>query len=331
MVLYILGNGFDRNHNLNTSYNDYKKFLLNNYSSLNKKSLLPDLFENCKYLSIPKSDRWTDVEESLTIDVAMLVEDYLFSFDPQKRVNPESPTYEQQLQQIFLEANLCDLSFLNEIYDFVSTCYYQWIKSIDYSQIQENFQFEDNDVFVTFNYTPTLEETYNISPSRILHLHGYWKNIDETTLLGEPHITKWGDVIQDNRCRIILDEIQFGSINNNPHMIEEALNKKYQDDPLFASFYKQLIEKISVFCNWSYKNVSENAEMLRTFIAKKEIREVVILGHSLLGVDDFYYENIIVPQFSSCKWKIYCHDDESIKTAKEFAQKYDLAVDLLNC
>ena len=58
------------------------------------------------------------------------------------------------------------------------------------------------DYFITFNYTLTLEELYNIPSNHILHIHGK---------------------IDDN------NELEFGSFANDPKNVLNELNNKYFD------------------------------------------------------------------------------------------------------
>ncbi len=63
MKLIIIGNGFDLNHELKTSYSYYRSFLNDNYNGL-----LHD-FEEFPWLdSKCVSDLWKDVEMSLCFD-----------------------------------------------------------------------------------------------------------------------------------------------------------------------------------------------------------------------------------------------------------------------
>lgn len=64
MKLYIIGNGFDLNHGMKTSYNDYKQFLEKFYPGIFYE------YEHFNYLSLVSSDnsRWADIEYALSID-----------------------------------------------------------------------------------------------------------------------------------------------------------------------------------------------------------------------------------------------------------------------
>lgn len=63
MILYIIGNGFDLNHNLKTSYNDYKNYLNGKDSSLINEFETFDYFIHSDEVSL-----WRDIEKNLTFD-----------------------------------------------------------------------------------------------------------------------------------------------------------------------------------------------------------------------------------------------------------------------
>lgn len=50
----------------------------------------------------------------------------------------------------------------------------EWISSIDMEKIKKiiGFPQKDDALFLSFNYTNTLETKYNILPDKICHIHG---------------------------------------------------------------------------------------------------------------------------------------------------------------
>ena len=68
MKLYIIGNGFDCHHKLNTTYSSYRKYL----SDIHPEIALD--YERFPYLSIPNSP-WSDIEKALMIDYRSLMQE----------------------------------------------------------------------------------------------------------------------------------------------------------------------------------------------------------------------------------------------------------------
>lgn len=62
MKLYIIGNGFDRNHDLDTDYEHYKEFLYTNYYWAFSN------FEQFQYIIVNLADKWSDLEELFEVD-----------------------------------------------------------------------------------------------------------------------------------------------------------------------------------------------------------------------------------------------------------------------
>lgn len=57
------------------------------------------------------------------------------------------------------------------------------IKSIDMKK-ESVYKNDRESIFLTFNYTDTLESVYCIDPDNIKHIHGYVKNKNEELVIG---------------------------------------------------------------------------------------------------------------------------------------------------
>lgn len=323
MKLHICGNGFDLHHGFKTDFQKYKEFLSTHYPWDSHYTNIVASFENSPYLFLEKSNRWADVEKSLTVAWEQYADDYVSAYHPTNRVDPNSPTYEKEMG-ILCEKNLkCNRDFFREIYDFTGICYYEWLTSVDLSEGKADLFFNANDIFLNFNYTTTLETLYKIPSNQILHIHGCLKDINRDDLYAYTELSR-GEIITEVRSGIVKSELQFGSIYNNPKSIETALITKYSNDVCNESFYKQMIDDFVTYLNWSYKCIDNNYEKVNLFLKDKSVDEVVIMGHSLLEVDDLYYEKILVPKFRECKWTIYWFNEKAKNQAKEFSEKYKL-------
>lgn len=76
--LYVIGNGFDLHHGLNTNYIDYRNYLEQNG-------------ECCWLLkTYPKNNRfWADIERGLRIDYEQYIKDYINAFNYKEHIPGE--------------------------------------------------------------------------------------------------------------------------------------------------------------------------------------------------------------------------------------------------
>ena len=155
-TLYIIGNGFDIHHGLNSRYTDFCE-----YTKVNK----PDVYRNVSnYLNI--SEKWIDFEEALEyLDIDSIFDDaatYYVGYGAEDWSDANHHSY-----QWFIDETVKSLS--EELYDF----FISWInivdENIDINQIRK-LEINKNSVFLNFNYTQTLEKIYSIS--NVNHIHG---------------------------------------------------------------------------------------------------------------------------------------------------------------
>lgn len=164
--LFILGNGFDLSHNLSTSYEHFKAFLLRNYQYINGfENRIPNPHNAdeivtfiVNLLSKGNDDLlWKDIESSVG-NIDEYVSDYInqnLDFDTQR---------------------LCGL-ILGIAIEKIPKLFYEWVNSIDISSACSKSAFhslinQETDAFLTFNYTTVLEDIYGIDAGNICHIHG---------------------------------------------------------------------------------------------------------------------------------------------------------------
>jgi len=198
--LFIIGNGFDLAHNIKSSYNDFRDYLVSiagdkydKYETMvpepheaqdgdvyvnddNSAALLIKLFDNMEAdLKCCKCDskccevdlEWKKIELDMGhMDYEnvfdSLVEQFDRDGDQDARSNMESKE---------------DLS--NELYESAKKLhrfFYDWIKGIEFENIEPEKDFlkliDGESKFLTFNYTKTLESDYDVNPNMICHIHG---------------------------------------------------------------------------------------------------------------------------------------------------------------
>ena len=156
--LWIIGNGFDIAHGLNTKYNNFKEFL-NEYNP-DLKNVLEDGCNDSDLL-------WSRFEEALGyLDYDYLLDVYRDEVD----IGLDSP-------------GLCAHNMIQTIVDIRRTLeslpdvLNEWISTIDVTDIDQlplinTYMIDSDNYFINFNYTNTLECVYNIDYTHIYYIHG---------------------------------------------------------------------------------------------------------------------------------------------------------------
>ncbi|WEA14977.1 bacteriophage abortive infection AbiH family protein [Lactococcus garvieae] len=193
--LFIIGNGFDKAHELPTIYSDFREWLLEEYFqkderdynigySLPEPALSPDgeiVFDEkdnvhffIRYFdSIEESERedfekWKDFESSLG---HFNFDSYIDEFEFLDRDGDEK-LWEKDAMISSISEYL-PTSVIN-----IKKFFTDWICQIDISEAEQNYNISQlfnqcpRSYFLTTNYTSTLEEIYNIPINKICHIHG---------------------------------------------------------------------------------------------------------------------------------------------------------------
>lgn len=323
-TLFIIGNGFDRYHGLPTSYDDYRKFLLQ--LSCSNAGLLPrgsrDLdFDKFPYFADPECGRWSAVEEALEIDYRSLINDALDAGYP--KITDDNPGWNDAEIDIESQSKF--------IFDFTGEQFVQWLKSIEVEVAKPKVAFPKSAAFVTFNYTDTLETIYGVSGCDILHIHGSIKEFDPDLWLAEDVISpsellpvdgfEAATIIQ-NRADINHDEvapsIQFGNPNNNPGKVRDVLEREYGDDEFYGAVIEPCVKLAAKYANAAYKDLTGNFAKLLSFLNGKDIDKVVVFGHSFDGIDEPYYSEVFIPKFRHLPWVFTSYSEDDCRRANDF-------------
>jgi len=152
-TLVIIGNGFDIQNGLPTSYRDFYKL----YSS--------DLSSSLKYFPNFYNDQeWSCFEENLAVfDEDNFREDSAWapSMDEMVESSKDAYGYNDEIDQK-----------VGDLVDSIHRSFKDWVKSIDVNKASNFMEFPDSCKFISFNYTPTLQKVYLIPNENVLHIHG---------------------------------------------------------------------------------------------------------------------------------------------------------------
>lgn len=282
MNLFIIGNGFDIAHNLQTSYINFRDYLIE------EEWEFLDLFEEMYGCHLDMDRRlaerylWKDFENNLS------------SFDGDNIID-SATSIELGLDggDFYIEDTLD--SYWESIYKYIYKLgdYLKlWIKSIDINCCTQTDLIckNDDDLFLSFNYTSLLEEIYEIQEEQILHIHGSVSETYEDLIIGHGN----SDIINNYR--------------------EQARSAKNQFDEKQSS----ICNALAAYCESILKEVKSNIFFNSGFFQRlNEVNQVLVIGHSIGNVDLPYFKEIREKTNENTIWKIYFYDDSEESTLKD--------------
>lgn len=173
-TLYIFGNGFDIAHGIRTPYAAFREFLKENHESF------LTTFESMYNIQpLDDTEPWYTKEAQERWDKSV-INDLWWSFE-EKIGHPDvEGMYDSAYSMVDTMPVDGIIDTMNvywrEQYGFVDKLQkyvLEWLQTIDTSQAmckKDSLINNRNDLFMSFNYTDTLEKVYGIKD--VLHLHG---------------------------------------------------------------------------------------------------------------------------------------------------------------
>ena len=298
--LYIIGNGFDLAHGLPTKYSDFYGWLRDTHYEMNNSNdctffvgIIDQIFEH----TFNNVDLWSDFENALgnldinkfikTIVNCNIIEDIEDECYNDRGYLREQ--VENEVSYIFTQHGL----------DNMRTMFQKWVLNIpNYEAVQPYFTDEDIEntgLFLTFNYTDTLERVYKINPKQVLHIHGYVNQPDSDIIVGHESEYSLEDckLTEKDLFSINLDVFSplFDSINSLKKDTQQIIqkNKKWFDD-----------------------------------LKKYQIQEIHLYGLSFGEIDDAYYKEIY-KQLPNIKWVFAVYDDRNISYIQNFVDRIGIS------
>ena len=265
MKLYIIGNGFDIAHDIKCKYSDFRDFLGDNYS--NYYESISHGYCNSNYL-------WKDFENELP-SCATHIEEWGLEMGNSMLEEIDYDPMDDMGIGLWLDSQY---KFLNELPKYLRL----WVQSIDINK-KPKFRIEKNSLFLTFNYTATLEKIYSIDCDNIKHIHGFVENKNELLIIGH--------------C--------------NKDTISDAIRKKHDAEERFEDCAVSTFDRVAKYCETTLKRtdyiIKENSCF---FNHLSEVDGVVIIGHSLNEVDMPYFKKVLQSVSPNALWTAYYHEDK---------------------
>ena len=183
--LYIIGNGFDLHHGINSSYFEYRIWLKKHYEDIYWEIVntfeVDDESEDYKIkLEERQHPWWKDFENNLgNISLSEIVDNCVFTNYPDFS-SEEFRDRDYHAAEIAVELQLSKL-----VTDIKAT-FEEWVASLNTPDRSNKILIGDTKTafFITFNYTNTLETLYDIPSNSICYIHGKAEN-DEELIIGQ--------------------------------------------------------------------------------------------------------------------------------------------------
>lgn len=272
-TLYIIGNGLDLYHGLNTSYKSFGFYLKEKHSEIY--DYLIDYY-GLPYLEDPEISyyEWNYFESALAnLNYENVLEDntdYLPNIASEDFRDRDLHGFEQVMQGIVdnLTTNL-----FKEFKNF--------IRQVEYPQknYKDLLNLDLDSKFLTFNYTDTLEKYYNIKVANILYIHNKATSND-VLILG--HGT--------NPDNFIIKEEQMPDNLSIEEQSEwrERMSDNY--DYSFDSGRDTILGYFSKSFKYTEDLISQNNNFFNDL---NSIKKVIVLGQSVAEVDQPYFRKIV--------------------------------------
>lgn len=273
-TLYIIGNGFDKAHGLNSSYGDFKNWL-----RVERSALLNDMEDvwNCN------SQLWCDFEKTLgEVDFEYVWKKFgKYNQDKLIQANIKLREFYPELPPNLTFHNLGEK--LKPLVGEIRAAFNDWVLTLNQSLLEKRplLSLNKDAFYITFNYTETLERLYDIPSSSILHIHGK-ANSEEELLFGHGK--------------------SAGQIEYNIERLHLKRRHTVIDD--FAMWIGTLNKNV----DYNLYRVSSILNKL------SDVNRIYILGYSFSEIDSVYIDNIYYRTCQNHPhWFISWHNDDDKK------------------
>lgn len=305
-TLYIIGNGFDLYHwnetetFPHTGYGYFGCFLKKNYTEcfdwLIRACNLP-----CDPLfTLTEGADWSKFEEALANfdgdEIWDHAQNYMDDSDPH-RSGEASWEAERIVDDITQGMRKAFIHFLSEL------PYPENISSV-------HLPIRSESLFLSFNYTNTLERYYGVNPANICYIHGKASS-DEDLQIGHG---------------VHPSEFERQEVESSPPQgLSAEQTEMWRDEMSNQYSLSSELTNDEIDCYWtsSFKDTETNITERQTFFEMCDgIERVIIMGHSLSDVDLPYFEKIKNTVLSNAHWDISYHnsgdEEKFIKTLLQF-------------
>lgn len=294
--LYVIGNGFDIHHGINSSYKSYMTWLKGNH-----KDVYDDII---KYYPNAEDDEWWgDFENNLgSPDIQQYLSDTAY-------FNHPSEEDIEKMRAIDDTGGESDVhNELGGAIEALKNTFHEWILSLNHARKGAMLKLDtNNSLFLNFNNTKTLEDVYGISKDKILHIHG---SIDDDEFIlghGENQAS-----IEDT-----VDPKEEWDGKSDP---DEIYRSQLRDNITEKTYEAGVNEILSI-----RKDVGLIISRYGKFWKKLEnVNQIYIFGISFSKVDEPYLEKIIDSVLPTAKYIVSYHSKDDFNRINKFMSIHNI-------
>ena len=292
-TLYLFGNGFDIAHGIHTPYSSFRNFLEKNHESF------LTMFEAMYHIQpLDDTEPWyTDAAQKRWNE--SVLKSLWFCFEEEIGFPDAEGMYDSALSLVGAMPTVGikdtldwhwqkEYGFSSDLQKYVL----EWLETIDTTAAsikKKALVGADSDLFITFNYTDTLERVYGIQ--NVLHIHG-----SVPSCSGIPPIMGHGN-------KWIIDKYR-----------REANKAANSGIEWSASIYTAVAD----FCESLYKDTDKIITQNENYFSNLHtVDQIISLGLSYGNVDIPYLERIAAAVDPTTKWIIYYYNDNDRKRLKD--------------
>lgn len=300
--LYIIGNGFDQHHDIPCGFPNFKSWVMEHHAGFffQLTQVYDKAWENCW---------WSDFENSLAqLNISYYANIKGNMYDPEyiKDGSIDEKT-EYASQKVLKEFSL--------IKDSLRTDFQKWlIEAYEKCNKDKKIQLYDEDsVFLSFNYTRTLEDIYGIKPEQIFHIHGIIDDLDSMIVGHGLGLTELNDILERQK----------------PRVLGEVINKKFNlmtRLQMVTPRHKELATASALESIYSLKKDIDGCikNNIQFFDVILDVKRIFVYGFSFSSIDMPYLEKIIRRTKPETHWMISWYSQDDKRRIMDFVIRYDI-------
>lgn len=271
-MLYIIGNGFDLHHGVRSSYTEFGQYVKS------VKSDLYDTFE--RYFSF--DGNWADLEGTLAhLDVDSIIDDasdFLQSYGADGWSDAFHHDYQDEVERI-----------VDALSSRLKSIFTDWVLGLQIPDKESCpvalLNLDRSSIYLSFNYTDTLQRLYRIAPENVVHIHGS-VSLDKPNLVLGHAVVPSG--IRSLNCGADLQE-QDTRVTEANEIIDGYFSTTFKPTDNIIATHREFFSSLT------------------------EVKQIFVLGHSLSEVDIPYFEEIVRQTCKlNPKWTVTYYSESSV-------------------